>query len=135
MPGVPDGGEGVEVPAQKHTVLLGRPGAFDGHKDRGRSSYHRRSGCRKGTIAQGHVANEGGVTGRQDGLSLKSGEQGLPHRLVVPPVWACDTVASASFLTKRPRRYVAAFAASLNAEERSTCSSIAETPIPANVTS
>ncbi len=33
------------------------------------------------------------------------------------------------------RRHVAAFAASLDAEERSACSSIAETPIPASVTS
>jgi hypothetical protein len=63
-PGVPDGGEGMGVSAQKHTVLLRRPGAFDGRKDRGRSSYHRRSGCRKGTIAQGHAALAGGVDGR-----------------------------------------------------------------------
>lgn len=52
-------GEGVEVSAQKHTVLLRRLGAFDGREDRGWSSYHRRSGCRKGAIAQGHAAPAG----------------------------------------------------------------------------
>lgn len=41
--------EGVGVSAQKHTVLLRRPGAFDGREDRGWSSYPRRSGCRKDT--------------------------------------------------------------------------------------
>lgn len=51
--------EGVEVSAQKHTVLLRRQGAFDVGEDRGWSSYPRRSGCRKGAIAQGHAAPAG----------------------------------------------------------------------------
>lgn len=37
----------------------------------------------------------GGVTGRQDGLSEKGGEQGLPRRLVVPPL---------GHATRSPRR-------------------------------
>ena len=52
-------GEGTELSEQKHTVLLLRPGAFDGREDRGWGGYPRHSVCRKGNIDQGHAVPVG----------------------------------------------------------------------------
>lgn len=54
---------------------------------------------------------------------------GSPSYRSLPLSWACESVASASSLTHRPSRHMAASASSLGAEERSEFARIVDMPL------